>query len=102
MKRVLPLRKLESAQAGWHLIKNRKTMWCMLKAVWRRQYSISGLSKWLLLAGTLYILLPFDFDWIPILGWLDDAAILLLMIKRLQKETQRFVRAKVMERRADC
>jgi uncharacterized membrane protein YkvA (DUF1232 family) len=51
--------------------------------------------------GLLYVILPFDFDWIPFLGWLDDGFIIFLVFKRLQKETQRYIRAKVMERKGD-
>ncbi|MBL7682274.1 MAG: DUF1232 domain-containing protein [Flavipsychrobacter sp.] len=101
MSRVTPLRKAGNIQAGFQLIKNRKTMWCMIKAVWQGKYKMSGLSKWLLFAGLAYVILPFDFDWVPILGWLDDGVIILLLIKRLQTETHRYVRAKVMERKGE-
>lgn len=73
----------------------------MIKAVWQGKYKMSGLSKWLLFAGLAYVILPFDFDWVPILGWLDDGVIILLLIKRLQTETHRYVRAKVMERKGE-
>lgn len=102
MSRVTQLRKTGNIHTGWQLVKNRKTMWCMLKDVWRGNYKMSGLSKWLLLGGLAYILLPLDFDWVPFIGWIDDAFIIVLLIKRLQKETHRYVRAKVMGRKGQC
>jgi len=73
----------------------------MIKDTWGGSYNMSGLSKWLLVLGTLYVLLPFDFDWMPVVGWIDDGIIIFLLIKLLQKETQRYVRAKVMERKGE-
>lgn len=101
MARVTQIRKTNNLHTGWQLIKNRKTMWCMIKDTWGGRYHMSGLSKWLLLIGIFYVLLPFDFDWVPILGWIDDGIIIYLLIKLLQKETQRYVRAKVMGRKGD-
>ncbi|MBS1783684.1 MAG: DUF1232 domain-containing protein [Bacteroidetes bacterium] len=71
----------------------------MLQAVWHGKYSMSLLTKILLVLGIAYIILPFDFDWIPILGWLDDALVFFLLLKRLQFETHRYVRHKAMERK---
>ncbi len=99
MSRVTQLRKTGNIHTGWQLVKNRKTIWCMLKDVWRGNYKMSGLSKWLLLAGIAYVLLPLDFDWVPFIGWVDDAFVIVLLVKRLQKEAHRYVRAKVMGRK---
>lgn len=101
MARVTQIRKSSNIHTGWQLIKNRKTMWCMIKDTWNGSYHMSGLSKWLLLIGAMYVLFPFDFDWIPVLGWIDDGIIIFLLIKLLQKETQRYVRAKVMGRKGE-
>ena len=92
--------KLGNAHTGFQLIRNRKTMWCMLRDAWKGQYKISNLTKLLLGTGVLYIVLPFDFDWIPFIGWLDDGFVFFLLVKRLQAETTRYIRAKVMERKA--
>lgn len=99
MPKVTPLRKSQQLHTGFQLIKNRKTIWCMLKEVWRGKYRISFYTSIILALGLLYIILPFDFDWIPFIGWIDDGFVLFLVVKRLQKEAQRFIRAKAMERK---
>lgn len=87
------------AQDGLHFFQNRKTLLQMLKAVWKGKYTMSLLTHVIIVAGIFYIILPFDFDWIPVLGWLDDAFVAVLIGKRLMRETQRFNRWKVMDRR---
>lgn len=101
MSRVTPLRKAAHIQHGFQLVKNRKTLWAMLKDVWKGRYKLSFYTTFVIIMGLLYVILPFDFDWIPFLGWLDDGFIIFLVFKRLQKETQRYIRAKVMERKGD-
>jgi uncharacterized membrane protein YkvA (DUF1232 family) len=71
----------------------------MIKDIWRGHYKLSFGTSLLLVLGVLYIVLPFDFDWIPFIGWIDDGAVAFFLIKLLQKETNRYVRAKVMERK---
>jgi uncharacterized membrane protein YkvA (DUF1232 family) len=73
----------------------------MLRETFKGKYKMSGITKTILIAGLLYIVLPFDFDWIPVLGWLDDVAVAFLLIKRLQVETHKYVRAKVVARRGE-
>jgi uncharacterized membrane protein YkvA (DUF1232 family) len=73
----------------------------MLRETFNGKYKMSGITKTILIAGLLYIVLPFDFDWIPLLGWLDDVAVAFLLIKRLQVETHKYVRAKVVARRGE-
>ncbi len=99
MQKFTQAGRVSNLHTGFQLIRNRKSMWCMLREVWKGHYKMSGLTKILLAAGLLYIILPFDFDWIPVLGWIDDGAVLFFLIKRLQTETTRYVRAKVMERK---
>ncbi|MBS1773683.1 MAG: DUF1232 domain-containing protein [Bacteroidetes bacterium] len=84
---------------SYHFLKNRKTLWSMLREVWHGKYKMSWSTVLLLLLGVVYIILPFDFDWVPVIGWIDDAVVLVLLVKLLQRETKRYVRAKVMERR---
>lgn len=71
----------------------------MLGDVWQGKYTMSLLTNLILIVGILYITLPFDFDWIPVIGWIDDLFVAMFLGKRLVKETQRYNRSKVMNRR---
>lgn len=99
IQKVTQAGRVKHIHTGFQLIRNRKSMWCMIKDIWRGHYKLSFGTSLLLVLGVLYIVLPFDFDWIPFIGWIDDAAVAFFLIKLLQKETNRYVRAKVMERK---
>lgn len=101
MGKITQTDKLKHLQTGFHLVRNWKSMRCMLRETFDGKYKMSGVTKAILITGLLYIVLPFDFDWIPILGWLDDGLVVFLLLKRLQAETTRYVRAKVMARKHD-
>jgi uncharacterized membrane protein YkvA (DUF1232 family) len=91
--------KIGHIYTGFQLIRNWKSMRCMLRETFNGKYNMSGLTKIILVTGILYIVLPFDFDWIPVIGWLDDMLVAFLLVKRLQVETTRYIRAKVIERK---
>lgn len=93
---------INNAKTGWQLLRNRKTLWCMIKQAWKGSYRMSFLTSLVIVLGIAYVFIPLDFDWIPVLGWLDDGFVIFLVIKRLQAETQRFIRHKAMERKRDC
>lgn len=93
---------INNAKTGWQLLRNRKTLWCMIKQAWKGSYRMSFLTSLVIVLGIAYVFIPLDFDWIPVLGWLDDGFVIFLIIKRLQAETQRFIRHKAMERKRDC
>lgn len=48
-------------------------------------------ARWVLLAGVAYVLIPIDFipDVIPVVGWLDDLAILPAALYVFQRWTAR-------------
>lgn len=73
----------------------------MLKDVFRGNYRMSMLTNLAVILAVIYVLFPFDIipDFIPIVGWADDGFVIFFLIKRLQKETQRYARSKVMARR---
>lgn len=81
------------------LFQNRKTLFQMLREVFHGRYRMSLWTNVAVVLGLIYIISPFDFDWIPVIGWVDDGFVFYLLIKRLQNETQRFNRHKAMERR---
>jgi uncharacterized membrane protein YkvA (DUF1232 family) len=82
-----------------HLFNNRKTLFQMLRDVFRGKYKMSFLTHLYLILGLIYIVSPLDFDWIPVIGWIDDGFVFYLLVKRLQNETQRYNRAKAMDRK---
>lgn len=94
-------RQMRGARSAMHLFRERKTMWRMIREVFNGHYRMSILTNLVFALGVLYVFFPFDIitDFIPFLGWIDDAGVAMLIIKRLQKETQRYIRFKVMERR---
>lgn len=102
MGKITQVSNAKYAKDGWQLLRNRKTLWCMLKASWKGQYRMSLFTSLIMVLGILYVIIPLDFDWIPFIGWIDDIAVIIFIIKRLQKETQRFNRHKAMERRMEC
>jgi uncharacterized membrane protein YkvA (DUF1232 family) len=101
MSKFTPVRQVKNMRHVYGLFQNRRTLWQMLKEVFKGQYRMSLLSNLALVLGVLYVLFPFDIitDLIPFFGWMDDGFVIFMVIKRLQKETQRYNRFKVMERR---
>lgn len=99
MGKITTVSNAKNVRDGWQLLRNRKTLWCMLKESWKGNYRMSFVTMMLLVAGLLYVIIPLDFDWIPFIGWIDDGFVIFMLRKRLQKETHRFNRHKAMERR---
>lgn len=75
----------------------------MMREVFSGHYRMSFLTTIIVIVSVIYIIDPFDFipDFIPIIGWTDDALVLYLLLMRLVKETQRYTRFKAMERRGN-
>lgn len=101
MARFTAVRNIKNIRHAAPLFHNRKTLWQMLKDVLGGRYKMSMMTNLVCVLGVLYVLFPFDFlpDLIPVLGWADDGAMIYFIVKRLQKETQRYNRFKAMERR---
>lgn len=94
-------RPIKNLRSAFNLFQNRRTLVQMIREAFRGQYRMSLLTNLILIAGLAYVLFPFDLitDFIPFMGWIDDGFVIFLVVKRLTKETQRFIRFKVMERR---
>lgn len=73
----------------------------MLRAVCNGSYRMSFLTTVVMIVSLIYIISPIDIvpDFILFFGWIDDGVVLYLLLKRLNMETQRYIRFKVMERK---
>ncbi|MFN4902109.1 MAG: YkvA family protein [Ignavibacteria bacterium] len=71
------------------LLQHVKLAFSMLKD---KQYDLSWKSKTLLIAGLLYFILPSDLtpDFIPFVGYIDDAAVIAAIFKRLAHEVKSY------------
>ncbi len=99
MGKATSISSAKNVRDGVQIFRSRKTLWCMLRAVWKGEYRFSFFTSAVIVFGLLYVFIPLDFDWIPFIGWVDDAFVIFLVIRRLHKETFRFNRHKAMERK---
>jgi uncharacterized membrane protein YkvA (DUF1232 family) len=101
MAKFTTIRQSRNIKHAFNLFNNRRTLFQMLRETWAGHYKMSFLTKASIGLAVFYVLFPFDFitDLIPFFGWLDDGFVIFLLIRRLQSETHRYIRFKVMERR---
>ena len=101
MSKITNARPLNQIRHGINLLQNRKTLWQMVRDSFSGRYQMSWITILILFVALAYVLFPFDLipDFIPVLGWLDDGAVVLLVLKRLVKETQRYNRFKAVGRK---
>ena len=101
MARVIHARGMRTVRQATNLASNRKTLWQMLRAVFNGSYRMSFMTTMVMIASLIYIISPIDIvpDFILLFGWIDDGVVLYLLLKRLNVETQRYIRFKVMERK---
>lgn len=73
----------------------------MLRAALNGSYRMSFLTTVVMIVSLIYIISPIDIipDFILFFGWIDDGVVFYLLLKRLNTETQRYIRFKVMERK---
>jgi uncharacterized membrane protein YkvA (DUF1232 family) len=93
------MKAMRGAHNTSQLFSNRKTLGQMLREVFHGTYTMSFLTNIALVFGLVYIISPLDFDWLPFIGWIDDGVVGYMVFRRLQTETQRYMRAKAMQRR---
>lgn len=81
--------KGEKSNSIKELLEHVRIAFFMLKDA---NYAISWKTKALLIAGLLYFLLPTDFtpDFIPLIGYIDDAAVMTAIFKRIANEVKNY------------
>jgi len=73
---------------------NLKAFFRLMKAYLSREYTaIPWGSIVLVVAAILYFVSPLDLvpDWIPLAGYVDDAAVLMFMLRQMGKDLERFI-----------
>ena len=94
------LKKIKNASALSDLLDNICTAYDMISDSVTGKYKGVAKSTLALLAGGLaYLALPVDLvpDFIPVAGWMDDAAVLAWIFKRCADEFQKYKEFKRMD-----
>lgn len=76
------------------LWENLKTVFRLLQAYFSKQYTTIPWGSIVLVVGAvIYFVSPFDLmpDWIPLGGFIDDAAVLVFVLKQINTDLQRFL-----------
>ena len=89
-------RPLRNTVRLYGLVRNRKIVWQMLKDAFKGDYKLSLLTIIALVASFVYIIFPLDIlpDFIPVIGWIDDGAVIYFLAKRLLREAERYLQFK--------
>lgn len=84
--------KISQAGAAYHMLKNRKTLWGMLKDVKAGKHKLSAFTYVSAFLCLLYTFSPIDIlpDFIPVLGWVDDGAVWILLFRQFKKELNKY------------
>lgn len=71
------------------LLVNVRTLFRMVRD---RSFGMTWASRGMILAALLYFVMPMDAtpDFIPILGFIDDALVVGMVVKRLNREIDRY------------
>ncbi len=68
-----------------------QTFFKMVKAHFDGTFKIKSSTLLIALGAIAYTIIPFDFDFVPVLGWLDDITILGYALTQINKEIDRFM-----------
>lgn len=73
---------------------NLKTVFRLLQAYFSKQYTTIPWGSVVIVVGAvIYFVSPLDLmpDWIPLAGFIDDAAVLVFVLKQINADLQRFL-----------
>jgi uncharacterized membrane protein YkvA (DUF1232 family) len=73
---------------------NLKTVFRLLKAYFNKEYTAIPWGSIVLIVGAvIYFVSPFDLipDWIPVAGFIDDAAVLMFVLRQINADLTRFL-----------
>lgn len=82
-----------SASNQPELWENLKTVFRLFKAYIRKEYTRIPWGSIVMITGAiLYFVSPIDLmlDWIPLLGFVDDAAVLVFVLRQLRADLEKF------------
>jgi uncharacterized membrane protein YkvA (DUF1232 family) len=71
-----------------------KAFFRLLKAYTRREYTVIPWGSIVLITGAIiYFVTPIDLvlDWIPLLGYVDDAAVVVFVIRQIRSDLDKFL-----------
>ena len=82
-----------------HFFKQVGLLYEMLRDVIKRDYSIPWPSVGILVATLAYVISPFDLipDFIPVLGWTDDAAVVAAAVRIIQSDLLSYAQSRDVE-----
>lgn len=74
------------------MFQQRKEIWKMLKDTRRGNFKLSIMTYLTFFLAIVYTLMPVDLipDFIPVLGWIDDGLVWVLLFKQLKKELMKY------------
>lgn len=83
------VRRVRSLSALWT---HRRDLGNMLSDMFRGQYSATLFTKLAMIFTVIYVLFPIDIipDFLVIIGWTDDAAVIYLLLRRILTELERY------------
>jgi len=92
MKKLFELAGSKASRVSFAELENLKLLLRMAKAVWRGQFKLSLKTYVMVVGALLYFLAPVDAipDFVPLLGFLDDASVIAWVIKQIAQELEEF------------
>lgn len=83
---------IKNLGSAYQVFRQRKSLWGLFTEVRQGRHKLSVWTYVCIFLTLLYTFSPIDAlpDFIPVLGWVDDGAVWLLLIQQLNKELARY------------